>query len=193
MRIGYGRVSTLDQDLTLQQRALEGAGCERIFLEKKSGAERNRPQLQRAFDVLRKGDTLVVWKLSRLARGLNQLIATKERLDELGVELVSLTESIDTTNPYGRAQFQFIGVLDELQREIIRENTIEGQAIAREKGVKFGRPTKQLTPEQHDMARRLLESGGSSAEAIAEQFGISRAQLYRLFPGGRKGVIERGE
>jgi DNA invertase Pin-like site-specific DNA recombinase len=109
MLVGYARVSTLDQKPTLQIDALKAAGCTRIFIEKASGAQRERPELSAALDYIRQGDTLVVWKLDRLARSMRQLIETVEDLQSRGIELRSLTESIDTATPGGRLVFHIFG------------------------------------------------------------------------------------
>src|SRR5215208_6391002 len=101
MLIGYARVSTQEQDPALQHDTLEQAGCDKVFTEKASGAQRDRPQLTAALEYMREGDTLVVWKLDRLARSLRQLIETAEDLQTHGIELRSLTESIDTSTPGG--------------------------------------------------------------------------------------------
>lgn len=105
MLVGYARVSTQDQKPELQLDALRRADCERIFEEKASGAQRDRPELKAALDYLREGDTLVVWKLDRLARSLKQLIETVEALEERNIGFRSLTENIDTTTPGGRLVF----------------------------------------------------------------------------------------
>ncbi len=102
MLVGYARVSTQDQELALQLDALTAAGCERVFTERASGAQRERPQLRAALDYMRAGDTLVVWRLDRLARSLQQLIATVEALGARGVGLRSLTEALDTATSGGR-------------------------------------------------------------------------------------------
>jgi DNA invertase Pin-like site-specific DNA recombinase len=109
MLVGYARVSTLDQNPALQITALKSAGCECIFTEKASGAQRDRPELSAALDYIRVGDTLVVWKLDRLARSMRQLIETVEDLHARGIELRSLTESIDTATPGGRLVFHIFG------------------------------------------------------------------------------------
>src|SRR2546427_10325799 len=116
MHVGYARISTQDQDLALQLDALQAAGCERIFTEKASGAQRDRPQLQAALDYMRGDDTLVVWKLDRLARSLKQLIETVEDLGARGIGLRSLTESLDTTTSGGRLVFHLFAALAEFER-----------------------------------------------------------------------------
>lgn len=123
MLIGYARVSTMDQNPALQMDALKAVGCEKIFTEKASGSHRDRPQLQAALDYLRAGDTLVVWKLSRLARSLTQVIKTAADIHERGIALKVLTQNIDTTTSEGRLFFHMTAAFDEFQRELIVENT----------------------------------------------------------------------
>ena len=129
--IGYTRVSTTDQNLHLQVDALTTAGCQRIFEETASGSLRDRIQLRAAIDFLRPGDTLVVWKLDRLARSLAQLIDTIDELHKRECGFRSLTEAIDTTTAGGRLIFHIFGALAEFERSIIRERTIAGLQAAR--------------------------------------------------------------
>jgi DNA invertase Pin-like site-specific DNA recombinase len=123
MLVGYARVSTQDQNPALQLDALQAAGCEKVFVEKASGAQRDRPELSAAPDYLRAGDSLVVWKLDRLARSLKQLIETVELLESREIGLRSLTEAIDTTTAGGKLIFHVFGALAEFERSIIRERT----------------------------------------------------------------------
>ena len=144
MAVGYARVSTQDQDLALQLDALQAAGCERVYTEKASGAQRDRPQLQAALDYMRPDDTLVVWKLDRLARSLRQLLDTVEVLHARQIGLRSLTEAIDTSTPGGTLVFHLFGALAEFERSIIRERTRAGLAAARARGRTGGRPPALL-------------------------------------------------
>jgi len=178
MRVGYARVSTSEQDTGLQTDALSNSGCDRIFEETASGAQRDRPELTRVLDFLREGDVLVVWKLDRLARSLRQLIETVESLQEQGIGFVSLTEGIDTTSAGGKLVFHIFGALAEFEREMIRERTVAGLKAAKGRGVKLGRPSA-LTKQQIKMAHGLKATGELSSAEIARQFGISRATLYR--------------
>ncbi len=182
MKVGYARVSTKDQDTRLQHDALSDGGCEKVFTETASGAQRDRPELARAIAYLRKGDVLVVWKLDRLARSVRQLVETIELLSERGIGFVSLTEAIDTTSPGGRLVFHVFSALAEFERELIRERTNAGLRSAKARGVQLGRP-KSLTSDQLVMAQSLKGAGKHSAREIAEQFGVSRATLYRALQG----------
>src|SRR5208283_33119 len=129
--VGYARVSTRDQNAALQREALAKAGCGRVFEEAASGAQRDRPQLMAALDYVRAGDTLIVWKLDRLARSLKQLIETVEELERRNIGFRSLTEAIDTTTTGGRLVFQIFGALAEFERGLIRERTRAGLESAR--------------------------------------------------------------
>lgn len=155
MLVGYARVSTLDQNPALQIDALKGAGCEKLFVEKASGASRDRPELKGALDYVREGDTLVVWKLDRLARSLKQLIETVAMLEARGIGLRSLTESIDTTTAGGRLIFHIFGALAEFERTVIRERTKAGLTAARARGRVGGRPPK-LSVDDLKAAKALL-------------------------------------
>tara|TARA_R110000787_G_scaffold199726_1_gene310839 strand:- start:839 stop:1387 length:549 start_codon:yes stop_codon:yes gene_type:complete len=178
MRVGYARVSTRDQDASLQTEALIEAGCEKVFEETASGAQRDRPRLAEALTYLRKGDTLVVWKLDRLARSLRQLIETVEMLHQRGIGFVSVTEAIDTTTPGGKMIFHVVGALAEFERDLIKERTNAGLASAKARGVQLGRP-RAMTDAQIAIARSLKATGELSSGKIADHLGVSRATLYR--------------
>jgi DNA invertase Pin-like site-specific DNA recombinase len=187
MLIGYARVSTLDQDLALQLDALKEAGCEKLFTEKASGAQRDRPQLAAALEYMRGGDTLVVWKLDRLARSLKQLIETVEGLGEKGMGLRSLTEAIDTTTSGGKLIFHIFGALSEFERGVIRERTRAGLDAARARGRTGGRPPA-LNQEDLAMAKTLQRNPSITVEQVARRLGVVPSTLYRHLPGGRGGV-----
>src|SRR5919112_337736 len=154
MLIGYARVSTNEQNLSLQRDALEKAGCKREFTDQVSGTKARRPGLEEAFSHLRSGDTLVVWRLDRLGRSLRHLIDTVTELQEKGIGFKSLQESIDTTTSGGKLVFHIFASLAEFEREIIRERTQAGLTAARARGKSGGRP-KALTEKQVQMCRNL--------------------------------------
>ncbi|MBA4227088.1 MAG: recombinase [Hyphomonas sp.] len=183
MKIGYARVSTRDQNLSLQEEALKKFGCDRIFIETASGAQRDRPQLKEAVSFLREGDVLVVWKLDRLARSLRQLIETVDELAGKGVGFASVTEAIDTTTPGGKMIFHVFGALAEFERELIRERTASGLSAAKARGVRLGRPNS-LDASELGVARSLKKSGEMTATQIADHLGVSRATLYRALKEG---------
>lgn len=184
MLVGYARVSTQDQDTELQRVALDRAGCERIFRETASGAQRDRPELKAALEYARPGDTLVVWKLDRLARSLKQLIETVEGLEARGIGFQSLTEKIDTTSPGGKLIFHIFAALAEFERGLIRERTLAGLAAARANGRVGGRP-RTLDDEKIAVAKALLAQPGFTVASIAKQVGVSPATLYRHLPAPR--------
>ena len=140
MFIGYARVSTSDQNLDLQQDALEAVKCERIFTDTASGAKAQRPGLAEALQCCRRGDTLVVWKLDRLGRSLPHLVETIRDIVARGVGFKSLQENIDTTTSGGKLIFHIFASLAEFERDIIRERTNAGLSAARARGRKGGRP-----------------------------------------------------
>lgn len=187
MLVGYARVSTLDQNPALQIDALKGAGCERIFIEKASGAQRDRPELNAALNYVRAGDILVVWKLDRLARSMRQLIETVEDLQSRGIELRSLTENIDTATAGGRLVFHLFGALAEFERAVIRERTNAGLQAARERGKQGGRP-RRLGPKDLAAAKAMLADPEIRMEDVAMRLNVSPATLYRHLPGGRSGL-----
>ncbi len=183
MLIGYARVSTLDQNPQFQIEELRRAGCEKIFTEKKSGAKADRPMLQAALDYARPGDTLVVWKLSRLARSLTQVITTVKLLEERGVNLRALTQKIDTTSPEGRLFFHITAAFDQFQREIIVENTRAGLKSAREHGRVGGRP-KVMTEERIKLVRAMIKDTAAYpfVSDIIRAVKIGNKTFYRYFP-----------
>jgi DNA invertase Pin-like site-specific DNA recombinase len=184
MRVGYARVSTRDQNPSLQIDALRANGCEQLFIEHASGARRDRPELQAALKFMRKSDVLVVWKLDRLARSVKQLIDTVEELSAKGVDLVSLQDPVDTTTSAGRLMFHVYATLAEFERSVIRDRTLAGLAAAREKGDVGGRP-RSLTNEDLSAAKALLKDSDLSVAEIARRLNVSPATLYRYVPGGR--------
>ena len=178
MKYGYARTSTDDQHMELQLRALKRARCAYIFQDRgQSGATAKRPALTRCLKTSRAGDTVVVWKLDRLGRSLRDLIATLDGLHERGVRFQSLTEAIDTETPTGRAMWQMIGVLAELERSLIAERTRAGVQAARRRGVKFGRKRK-LSAAQIEHARKLIDNG-ESRRYVADLLNVGRVTLYR--------------
>ena len=188
MLVGYARVSTQDQDPALQLNALNLAGCEQVYVEKASGAQRERPQLQAALGYMRGGDTLVVWLLDRLARSIKQLIETVEDLEGRGIGFRSITEAIDTTTSGGRLVFHIFAALAEFERAIIRERTSAGLAAARSRGRRGGR-SPALSAEDLVQARALLRDESIPVEKVPERFGVASSTLYRHLRGGRSGVL----
>jgi DNA invertase Pin-like site-specific DNA recombinase len=184
MLIGYARVSTVEQNLALQRDALTEAGCQRIFTEQMSGAVTDRPALHDALEFARSGDTLIVWKLDRLARSMKQLIETIENLRVRGIGFRSLTEALDTTTAQGRLVFHMFGALAEFERSLIRERTQAALAAARRLGRTGGRPPK-LTDDDIEAAKALLANPDIGVTQIAHRLGVSPATLYRYIPAAR--------
>lgn len=183
MKVGYMRVSRREQNPDLQRRALEAAGCERIFGEKASGADAEREELLAALGYVREGDTLVVWKLDRLGRSLKDLIGRMEDLQERGVGFASVTEGLDTTTPGGRLVYHVFGALAEWEREVIRERTFAGLEAARARGRNGGRPAK-MNDKHIAQARAMLEDPKISLGEVCKTFGVSKTTLYRNLKGG---------
>ena len=191
MLVGYARVSTQDQNPALQRDALTEAGCGKLFVEKASGAQRERPALGEALAFMRAGDTLVVWRLDRLARSIKQLIETVEVLEGRGIGLRSLTEAIDTTTSGGKLVFHIFAALAEFERSIIRERTMAGLAAARARGRTGGRPPA-LSAADIAAAKALLADPALTGKQVAERLGVSLSTLYRHLPAARA-TVTRGE
>ncbi len=187
MLIGYARVSTVDQDLALQRDALAEAGCKHVYTEQLSGAVTDRPELREALKFARSGDTLVVWKLDRLARSVKQLIETVEKLRSRDIGFRSLTEAIDTTTARGRFVFHMYSALAEFERSLIRERTQAGLVAARRigrTGRTGGRPPK-LTADDIEAAKAMLTNPDIGVTQIAHRLNVSTATLFRYIPAAR--------
>jgi DNA invertase Pin-like site-specific DNA recombinase len=176
--IGYARVSTIDQNLALQKDALEKAGCEKIFTDTASGAKAERKGLEEALSYVRKGDTLVVWRLDRLGRSLRDLIDTISKLDSRKIGFKSVTENIDTMTSGGKLVFHIFGALAEFERNLIRERTAAGLQAARARGRMGGRPNV-LTDKEIAMAQALYADKTNSVSEICKTLKISRTTFYR--------------
>jgi DNA invertase Pin-like site-specific DNA recombinase len=180
MLIGYARVSTLDQTLDLQTDALTKAGCHRLFEDKISGSRTERPGLAKALDMLREGDTLVVWKLDRLGRSVKHLVDMVGELHKQGVQFKSLTDAIDTGTPSGRFFFHVMASLAQMERELTVERTRAGLEVARQLGRKGGRK-RLMTDSKIESAKKLL-ANGVPPQDVAKNLGVSVPTLYRWIP-----------
>ena len=178
MTYGYARVSTGDQTTDLQRDALEKAGSNRIFTDVASGAKAHRPELDHMLDLLREGDTVVVWKLDRLGRSMQNLVDLMTTFDAKGVQFRSLTEAIDTSTPGGTLVFNIFGSLAQFERDLIRERTRAGLEAARVRGRKGGRPAK-LDEKQVREVRRLYASKTVTVDQIAAMMHVGRTTIYR--------------
>lgn len=178
MRIGYGRVSTRDQNPDSQRDALIADGCDRIYIDKVSGKLASRPELDKALDQLRRGDQLVITRLTRLGRSLKNLMELVEQFREQDIDLIVLQQGLDTTTAGGRLIFHVMASIAEFERELIVEGTYEGLAAARARGRVGGRKAK-LTPRQAKVAREMYDSRDYTVDQIAAEFGVSRPTIYR--------------
>lgn len=181
MKIGYARVSTVDQNLDLQSRALTEYGCTTIYQEKVSGKNADRPELKKLLKNLQKGDQVIVWKLDRLGRSLRDLVDLVAFFNEKNVNFISLHDRIDTTTATGRFTFNIFASLAEFEREIIRERTKAGLEAARARGKKGGRP-KGLSPENLQLALTALDlhnTGKYPISEIAKRLKMPIATCYR--------------
>lgn len=177
--IGYARVSTHEQDTAAQEAALRSAGAARVFVDHATSSRRaDRPQWVACLDYLRPGDTLLVWRLDRLAGTQTLAIETINDLHERAVQIKSLTEpDIDTTTPMGRALFGIVAVFAQLRVDTIRENTRAGLARARAEGRVGGRPTVMTAARTQEAVRMRAE--GKSLDTIAEVLGVGRSSVSR--------------
>ncbi len=175
MLLGYGRVSTADQNPDHQTDALHRAGVALtdVYLDHASGAKASRPQLDQALRNLREGDTLIITRLDRLGRSVLHLVTLGDSLRERGIGLKVLEQGIDTSTAEGRAMFGMLSVLAELQRELIVANTRDGLAAARARGRTGGRRPK-LTPAQALHAQKLYDAGDHTVQQIADLLGVPR-------------------
>lgn len=180
MLIGYTRVSTQEQNLELQREALIRGGCQKVFEDKVSGTRADRPGLAKTLEMLREGDTLVVWKLDRLGRSVKQLVDLVGELYEQGIQFKSLTDAIDTSTPSGRFFFHVMASLAEMERELTVERTRAGLEVAKQLGRKSGRKPK-MTDSKIESAKRLLASGMPPKD-VAKNLGVSVPTLYRWIP-----------
>jgi DNA invertase Pin-like site-specific DNA recombinase len=185
--IGYARVSTRGQDLTLQQEALKAAGCEKVFFEKISGAKSDRLQLTRLLKAVDIGDIVIVTRLDRLARSTRDLLNTIHALTEAGAKLRSLAEPwCDTTTSLGELVLTILGGLAQFERSLIMARTQAGIMKARELGVTFGRPPRLNTRQKRMIAERYAK--GETMAALAEEFGVGEATVWRALHLGTEGT-----
>ena len=185
-QIGYARVSTADQDTALQLDALKKAGVRNVFKEAGSGVG-PRPELQRALAALSNGDVLVVWKIDRVARSLGDLLGVLARLKSVGAAIKSLTEPIDTSSPIGEFTFQILGAVAQLERSMIRERVMAGQAAARARGKRWGPPRGVVPAVEAEMVC-MYATGDYTILELSGIWSVPymtvRGALYRAFGQG---------
>ena len=177
LKFGYARVSTQDQSLSLQLDALAHYGVDQIFEEKESGKMKNRPQLDELLKVLRKDDTVIVYKLDRISRSTKHLIELMEYFESKEIHFVSIQDKIDTTTAMGRFFFRMLASIAELERDIISERTKDGLTAARARGRNGGRPKVDL--KKIELAIKMYESKDYSLSQIKTATGIGATTLYR--------------
>jgi DNA invertase Pin-like site-specific DNA recombinase len=193
MRIGYARVSTVDQNLELQHDALARAGCVQVYEEKASGKSKaGRPELANMMRALRKGDTLIVWRLDRLGRSLVDLVQIVDELAVRGVAFESLSEKIDTSTAQGRMFFGFIAAMAQYQRDVISENTKAGLEASKARGRSGGRPAK-LDDKAIAEILVLRASPDISMASIAKRYGVSKPTLYNALERAKKKEAEKAK
>ena len=174
MKIGYARVSTIDQNTNAQRDALKAAGCEKVVTEKISGASLKRPKLDKLLRSLNAGDLLTVWRLDRVGRSLPHLLEVVNDLKTRGVGFQSLNETIDTTTANGELIFHLFASMAQFERSLIVERTQAGLVAAKKRGARLGRPPS-LSPSQVNHARKLIEAG-ERPSAVADSFGPVRTK-----------------
>ena len=179
MKIGYARSYTILHNLDLQEDSLEKFGCEKVFTDHMSGAKSNRPGLETAIEFVRSGDTLVVWRLDRLGRNMEDLITIVNRLNNRGVSFHSLQENItmDKSSSTGQLMFHLFAAFAEFERNLILERSAAGRAAARARGRFGGRPEK-LSKSDLELMKTLIDNG-TPIKTIAERWNVSRTTIYR--------------
>ena len=180
MHIGYARVSTQDQDLSLQYDALRQVQCDNIYEDKASGTHASRDGLKFALEIVREGDCLVVWKLDRLGRSVKDLVAIVCDLEQRGVHFMSITDQIDTSTTAGRFFFHVMASLAQMERDLTAERTRAGLEAARRQGRTGGRKRK-MTDSKIATAKLLLRDGVPPRK-VAKDLGVSIPTLYRWVP-----------
>jgi len=177
MKVGYARVSTNDQHLSMQTDALKSSGCEKIYHDIASGAKTARPGLEQALSFARAGDTIIVWKLDRLGRSIQHLIESINALEKRNIGFKSLQENIDTTTSGGKLIFHIFSALAEFERDLIRDRTKAGLQAARLRGRKGGRKPL-LNKQQVERMMALYQQQENTVTEICKIFSISRPSFY---------------
>lgn len=191
MKKAYCRVSTIEQNLDRQIIAVKEAGAEKIYTEKLSGKNTDRPELQKMLSELEAGDIVIVKELTRVSRSTLDMLQLVEKITAKGADIKSLQDGwLDTSTPAGKLMLTVLGGIAEFERNLLLQRTAEGRAVAVSKGVKMGR--KRVKNKQLDFAVQLFESGTMSASKICENTGVSRATLFRRIKE-RKELLDLAE
>ena len=177
MKVGYVRVSTIEQHEERQVISLKEVGCEKVFIDKCSGKDMNRPQFQQMMDFVRDGDILYVSEFSRLARSTKDLLNIIDKLAEKNVQVISQKENFDTSTPQGRLMLTFMQGIAQFERDLIKERQAEGIAIAKEQG-KFAKPVTPKPAGWKELYSQYKQRE-ITATALAKKLGISRSLLYK--------------
>ena len=177
MKIGYIRVSTQEQNTIRQEVLMESLGVDEVYIDRMSGKDTNRPELQKMMEYVRRGDTVIVESISRFARNTRDLLELVERLTAKGVEFVSKKEAIDTTTPTGKFMLTIFGAVAELEREYILQRQREGIVIAKEQGKYTGRKAKQ-SPDFDRVVAQWRNGEITAAEAMWT-LKMSKTTFYR--------------
>lgn len=177
MKIGYVRVSTKDQNTARQEELMKSLGADRVYIDKMSGKDTERPFLQEMMNFVREGDSVVVESISRFARNTKDLLELTEELNNKHVQFISQKENIDTNTPAGKFMLTIFGAVAELEREYIRQRQKEGIEIAKQQKKYKGRPAKQL--DTFDEIYQQWKSGNITATFASMQLNISRSTFYR--------------
>ena len=185
MKIGYVRVSTAEQNTARQEVIMEALEVDSVYIDRVSGKDARRPELQKMLSYLRPGDTVVVESISRFARNTKDLLELMETLEVKGAAFISQKEAIDTTTPSGKFMLTVFGAMAELERDYIRLRQKEGIAIAKANGVYHGRPVRKIA--EWEQVTTLEQSGEITAREAARRLGISTSTYYRRLEGGRQG------
>lgn len=176
--VGYARVSSVGQSLEVQLDKLAKAGCEKVFSEKRSGLDTERPQLAECLRYVREGDTLVISRIDRLARSAEHLLSLVRELEGKGVALRVLDQSLDTSDAAGKAFLGMLAVFAQFEADIRKERQMDGIAKAKDNGVRFGR--KPVMTDEHEQEARTLREQGWSLQRIADHFGVSKGVIHKV-------------
>lgn len=191
--VGYARISTITQNLEMQIDDLKAQGCEKIYSDVKTGSDIEREQLKICLDFLRTGDTLIIWKLDRLARSVKDLLKIFSDLNERGVHIKSIKEQIDTTTPMGKFTFHIMASMIEMERDVIRERTFAGLKSARARGRVGGRRAK-LKGTDLEMMLDMYKSNKYYVSQIAKQFKVSPTTIHKIVKERKlNGTFEKRE